>query len=152
MAFPDFFISFSVNIALSAQIYLWPLGKGIFNAETKTGAAQGGLADISFEEGPPTLDYEAFGLKGTSASYVDLSVPANAALNGDVTFMFYAYLNSPADGVLFQYKSADQGASNSWTGVEVTYTSNAIMFDFTGESHTYSGDSGSIAVGLPVGK
>ena len=91
-------------------------------------------------------------MKGTSASYIDLSVPANAALNGDVTFMFYVYLNSPADGVLFQYKSTDQGASNSWTGVEVTYTSNAIMFDFTGEAHSYLGGHDSIPVGLSVGE
>ena len=109
------------------------------------------MGDVTLGDGPPTLGYQAFGFKGYYPSYLDLKVPASSSLTADTTFMFYLYLESNTAGTLFHFESDDAAASDAWTGVTVSYSSTAVMFNFYGDASSYSDESSSVALSLPTG-
>ena len=137
---------------MAANIYVWPLGLDAQNYEVKTSEQGGTIGDITLAAGPGgTLDYQAFAFKGLATSYVDLRVPASTPLNNDCAFFFYTYIESNTEGVLFHFESDNVNAEDSFTGIEVTFDSSNVMFDFTGDSHTYAGGSDSISNTIPTG-
>ena len=140
------------SVAEATNVYVWPLGYGAINYEVKTSEQGGTIGDLTLAAGPEdVLNYQALAFKGTETSYVDLRVSSTTPLNDDCAILFYIYLESNTDGVLFHFESDDVGAEDSFTGIEVTFDSTNIMFDFTGNSHSFAGGSDSIPNTIPTG-
>ena len=97
------------------------------------------IGDVTLKTGPTALGYEAFAFKGTAASYIELRVPDTTPLNGDFNFMFYVFLESTTNGLLFSFVSDDVNANDTLTGITAVFSSSDIKFVFSGQSATWSG-------------
>ena len=137
----------------TANIFVWPLGDGVFNSEIKANANQGTIGDVNTAPGVPALNYSALAFNGMATSYVDLYVPASSSLTEDTTFLFYLYVEENTNGVLFRFLGSDTANVNDvLSDIDVTFNGLNVMFDFDGQSDSWAGGSDTLSVVLNEGR
>ena len=87
-----------------------------------------------------------------ATSYIDLYVPASSSLTEDSAFIFYLYLEDNIEGVLFHFQGYDPNAENVLSGIHVSFSGAAVMFDFFCQSSTWSGGNDSLTAVLNAGR
>ena len=140
------FFSESYGVVDGQNTYVWPLGVDAMNIEVN-GFGQvpsNSIGDVTVKTGPTALGYDSFAFKGSPASYIELRVPATTPLDGDFTFLFYLFLESNTGGLLLSFESDDVNATDTLTGITVTFDSSKIKVLFSGQAASWPGGTGQV--------